>query len=303
VVHLSYSTASGLYLACLSTRVMVIELNDESGELSAVCDWTTEKDGKYPETNVARCDKSGELVATGGTDGIVQIWRFRSVRDAPLLQTACAKKKEVTDVDFSPDGKLVASVDGSSNCHLWDTTTGELKFGVNYLRAGKPVTLKGVRFVMHTERAAPVLVFGANSGPRDPSFVGIFTTEGNQLGEVSMDKLPLVAMSVDVRGQMAACSLASGGIKVVSLPTLKVLGSAKGIHDLPAPGVALVGEAAMSGVGDRTVNILNIGGSGGGGGNLLYICFVLVVCMIIIWLTMSMGLKGAALQQQGQGEL
>jgi len=219
-------------------------------------------------------------------------------------QKACAKTKEVMDLDFSPDGQLVASIDGTSNCRLWDTTTGEEKSTVNYLRAGKPVNLKGVRFVMHTERAAPVLVFGASSGPRDPSFIAIFTTDGNQIGELSVDKLPLVAMNIDVRGQMAACTVASGGTKVVSIPTLKVLGAAKGIHDLPAPGVALVGEAAMSGGGDRTVNILNLGGSGGGGGgNLLYICCILAVCLIILWLTLSMGLKDAALKQLGQGEL
>jgi len=165
------------------------------------------------------------------------------------------------------------------------------------------VTMKGVRFVMHTERAAPVLVLAANSGPRDPSYIGIFSTDGSQLGELSVDKLPLVAMNIDVRGETAACTLASGGIKVVSVPNLKVLASAKGVHDLPAPGLALVGEAAMSGGGDRVVNILKLGGSGGGGGNLLSICCILVVCLIIIWLTLSMGLKDAALKQQGQGEL
>jgi len=298
-VGMSYSTSSGLYLACLSSRVMVIELSEESGELSAVCDWTVESEGKYPETNVARCDQSGELLATGGTDGIVKIWRFRSVREVPELQKACTKSKEVTDLDFSPDGKVVASCDGSGICRLWDTTTGEEKSSITYSRGGKPVMLKGVRFVMHAERAAPVLVLAANSGPRDPSFISIFTTDGNQLGEVSVDKLPLVAMNVDVRGEKAAVTLTSGGIKVVSVPALKVLGSAKGVHDLPAPGVVLVGEAAMSGGGDRTVNIFNYSGSGGGG-NLHYIFCILLVCLIIIWLTMSMGLKDAALKQ---GEL
>jgi len=306
VVHLSYAVATGFWLACTQARVKVLELAEDTGAPTELCEWTCESEGRAPELNVARASPAGDTVATGGTDGIVRIWRFARVREAPTLQQACAKQKEVLDLDFSPDSKMVASCDRSGPCRLWDATTGEETFTLKYAKAGKMLAVKAVQFITHAARGAPALVVAGNLGPRDPSYIAIFTTDGTQLCEVKADKQPICAMCVDVRGQWAAATLVAGSKRVYALPDLRRVGSADGLHDLPAPGVAIVGQLAVSGGGDRTINILNFGRGGGGGSGsaFLYMCVILFALLVVAYLTLRIGIKGAALQQgSGGGEL
>mmetsp|Transcript_72595 Transcript_72595/g.200265 ORF Transcript_72595/g.200265 Transcript_72595/m.200265 type:complete len:381 (-) Transcript_72595:143-1285(-) len=305
VIHLSYVLASGLWLACTQARCMVLELADDGALLKQVCEWNCEESGKMPEVNVARADPSGELVATGGTDGRVRIWRFAQARGAPNLQRACTEKQEVLDLDFSPDGKCLASCHRSGPCHLWEASTGEESFSLKYEKSGKMLTTKAVRFTTHAERAVPMLVIAANSGPRDPSYIGLFGTDGSKFGEVKADKLPVTAMALDVRGQWVAVTLVSGAKKVYSLPDLRLLKGIDGVHDLPAPCVAFVSENAVSAGGDRTINILHFSRYDGAGKGmmLLYMFIVLAMLFYFIYLTLRIGVKGAALQQGSQGEL
>mmetsp|Transcript_18484 Transcript_18484/g.41832 ORF Transcript_18484/g.41832 Transcript_18484/m.41832 type:complete len:383 (+) Transcript_18484:68-1216(+) len=308
VVHLAFSVASALWLAGARNCCKVLELSDDASELKEVCEWEVESDGRKAEINVARASPSGDIVATGGTDGIVRIWRFARVREAPTLQRECTKTQEVLDVDFSPDGKVVASCDRSDSCRLWDVTTGEERPPVKYARGGKGLSIRCVRFVTHEPRGEPVLVLGANTGPRDPSFIGLFCLDGTLLKEVKVDKLPLTTMNIDLRGQLVGATTSAGGKRVYRMPDLKVLKSVNGVHELPAPCMAFVGDMACSAGGDRTINILSVSGSGGGGGStgstLLYICFFLLVLIVIAYLTLRIGLKGAALQQgHVEGEL
>lgn len=305
VVGLSHMPSNGFWLACLQARCKVIEIAEDGSSLNEVCEWTCEQKGRQPEINVARASSSGELVATGGTDGCVRIWRFEKAREAPTLHKACAESKnEVLDLDFSPDGAVLVSCERGGPCRLWDTASGEEKSTLKYERSGKPLALKSARFIVHSERGIPVLVVAGNVGPRDPSFIGLFSTDGNKIGEVQVDRLPITALGLDARGNFAAVSLASGGKKVYSLPTLRLLKGVKNVHELPAPGVAIVGETALSGGGDRTVHLLPFSRSGGGGcATFLHMCILLAMLFVLVYLTLRIGVKGASLQQGSKGEL
>jgi len=307
VVHLAYSVASGLWVASMKDRCKVLELSEDASELTEVCEWTVERNGRSPEVNVCRVGPSGEVAATGGTDGIVRIWRFARVREAPTLQKECAKNQEVLDADFSHDGKVVVSCDRSGPCRLWDVTTGEERSVVKYEKGGKMLPVRCVRFAMHEQRGEPILVIAANAGARDPSYIGLFSLDGKLLKEVKVDNKPLTAMTTDIRGQLVGATLAAGGKRVYSLPDLAKLKSVDDVHDLPAPCLVFVSNAAVSAGGDRTINILSLSGKSGGGGGgslLLYIFFFLLVLAVIGYLMLRIGIKGAALQQgHVEGEL
>ena len=53
---------------------------------------------------MVRISRSGELMATGGVDGHVRMWRFPSLKPVHNIE---AHSKEVDDLDFSPDSKMV----------------------------------------------------------------------------------------------------------------------------------------------------------------------------------------------------
>ncbi|KAG8294650.1 hypothetical protein J6590_098578 [Homalodisca vitripennis] len=74
-----------------------------------------------PLQRVVRISPSGQMMATGGTDGHVLLWKFPSLR--PLLDIT-AHHREIDDLDFSPDNTAVASVSKDGRGYVWCVKTG-----------------------------------------------------------------------------------------------------------------------------------------------------------------------------------
>lgn len=66
---------------------------------------------------------NGELIATGGGDKLVRIWR---AADGELLYTLSGHTGLVLEVAFSPDGKILASASGDKTVRLWQVADGSL---------------------------------------------------------------------------------------------------------------------------------------------------------------------------------
>lgn len=69
-------------------------------------------------------DKDGKRVASVSWDGTARIWDVKEKTDLHRLDLKNTKHTEPVDVAFSPDGKLVATVDGT-DAKLWDAATGK----------------------------------------------------------------------------------------------------------------------------------------------------------------------------------
>ena len=66
----------------------------------------------------------GDLLATGGHDGTVQIWRLSDCADpskpcGKLLRTLEGHTGKVNGVAFSPDGRLLASGSEDGTVRIW----------------------------------------------------------------------------------------------------------------------------------------------------------------------------------------
>lgn len=78
--------------------------------------WHTER------VNTVAWSPDGALLASGGFDGIAQVW---SVRSGDSLVRYSGHAKYVNTVAWSPDGKQIASGSADGTVHLWEATTGK----------------------------------------------------------------------------------------------------------------------------------------------------------------------------------
>lgn len=308
VVYISHAAALGLWLASAQASCKVLQLSEEANTLEQVAEFQTELEGKDPSQNVARCCPRGELLATGGTDGVVRIWRVvKKLREDPTLLHSGAKGKEVLDVDFSADGKLLASCDRSGACRIFDTSSGAETVVIKYDHAGPPkaeLAIRGVRFFAAAQPGAPPLLLIAAAAPRGPACLGVFSTDGKRMKQVVVDKKPLTALGMNAKGNLAAVNLVTGGKRIYSLPALRLVRGSENAHELPAPCVAFIGEStAVSGSGDRSINLFNYSRGSICGSTIVYVLMLMLIFAIVAFLVLRIGMKAALLDHMKSQEL
>jgi len=303
VIGLTYAKAHDLWLASVGGSCKVLELSTEQNTLTELCEWTSDREGKSPCQNLARCSPSGKMVATGGSDGEVQIYQAGNLRSEPSLLHKCAKNQEVRDLDFTEDEKLVVSCDYTGSCRIWSTSTGEQTVCIDYKYGAAKLDIRGVRCVV--QDGTP-LIATAMAAPRGPACLGLYSMDGKILKEVKVHDKPLTSLAMDESGTHLSVNLVTGGKRVFSLPGLKCVKKMENAHELPAPCSAFLGEAtAVSGSGDRSIHLLSFKGGGGGGicgTAMLYAVSMIVVLLIVAFLVLRIGVRGSMLENGG-GEL
>lgn len=70
-----------------------------------------------PLQRVVRISLNGKLMATGGTDGVIRVWKFPRMKQLVEFKK---HTKEVDDLDFSPDSKKVVSIAKDGLGVIWD---------------------------------------------------------------------------------------------------------------------------------------------------------------------------------------
>ncbi|EFA04425.1 prolactin regulatory element-binding protein [Tribolium castaneum] len=81
----------------------------------------TDFQGKEPLLRVTRFHPTGKILATGGTDGIVRLWKFPALQPAHVLK---AHTKEIDDLDFSIFENYLISIAKDGQAVLWDCSKG-----------------------------------------------------------------------------------------------------------------------------------------------------------------------------------
>ncbi|XP_044266804.1 prolactin regulatory element-binding protein [Tribolium madens] len=82
----------------------------------------TDFQGKEPLLRVTRIHPTGKILATGGTDGIVRLWKFPTLQPAHVLK---AHTKEIDDLDFSVFENYLISIAKDGVAILWDCSKGK----------------------------------------------------------------------------------------------------------------------------------------------------------------------------------
>lgn len=309
VINLTYAKSLNYWLASTEAGCRVLDFDESTGVLKEVLEWQSEENGKEKLQNLAVCSPTGELIATGGTDGMVRLWKIaKPLIERPTLLHTCAKGSEVSALDFTPDGTRLVSIDDTGVCKIWDTATGTEKSVVEYqfLNTGKFLAFRarGARFIAGPE-GSPTLVLTA-SPARGPGFLALFDVDGKKLKSIQADAKPVSGLAVDLSGRWAGVNLSTGGKKVYSLPGLGLSHQVKEVHELPAPCAALLGEIGtmVSGSGDRCIHVMQ---RGGGmrlcSASCAYTLFMLLMFLVAAYLFLRIGIKGASLDDVTGGEL
>lgn len=79
---------------------------------------------KDPCQNTVTFSFDGRLVVTGGADGILRVWTFPEMQLKSKIEIS---KKEISDVDISPDRKYVSCVSKDGRCKIWSLADGKVR--------------------------------------------------------------------------------------------------------------------------------------------------------------------------------
>jgi len=82
------------------------------------------RDGHAWEVTSVSFSPDGRLLASGGADDTIKLWR---VADGSLVRILWGHTSFVTSVSFSPDGRLLASGSWDGTIRLWRVADGALR--------------------------------------------------------------------------------------------------------------------------------------------------------------------------------
>jgi len=298
-VNLSHA-GEDTWLGSAQDSSQIFELDMDGNTIINTCTWVTEtkpsgRDGRDPPLqNFSRSSPTGDVVATGGTDGALRLWKLGAT---PALLHECDTQEEVQDADFSGDGKLVASCDAGGVCRIWSTESGKETMQMTY-----PVKGMNCRFVRFVTVGVEEKILVVGQGPRGPAYIGLFNLEGKTQRETLVNKKPLTSLATASDHKRVAVACGGGEKVVLSLPSLKVLKKTKPVHDFPAGAITFLEDGTVvTGGGDRILHLLRVPlDSGGSWCSTLLTFFTMLV---FLWFLLHLGLKGNILGQGIEGEL
>ena len=62
----------------------------------------------------------GLMLCSGGEDGTLRLWRYDDMKLLAIAENAAGKGQVLSGISFNRSRTLIATVDGSSECRLWD---------------------------------------------------------------------------------------------------------------------------------------------------------------------------------------
>ncbi|XP_066589159.1 guanine nucleotide-exchange factor SEC12 [Prorops nasuta] len=168
-----------------------------------------------PLQRVVRVSQDGKLMATGGTDGHVRLWKFPQMLKEHDL---ALHEKEIDDIDFSPGYSLLASIAKDGKLYIWNVRDGSK---VNELTWTPPNGAKSMykrcRFKRSEERKAKEELFVLSNSTlgKLSSFLQLWDVESNSIVKSVPYKETLSALAVSDDGKFVAVgTMFSGSVDI-----------------------------------------------------------------------------------------
>lgn len=193
-----------------------------------------------PLQRVIRISPDGKLMATGGLDGHVRVWNFPQM--TPLADIP-AHKKELDDIDFSPDGKNLISVSKDGQAIVFSPSSGKeiMKLqwtppeGVKYLfKRCRYATIEGQKDKFRLFTISNPL--GKTSKAK--GFLQQWNVETGRLNNIMEIDESLSALAVRDDGRFIAVgTMFSGSVAIYIAYSLKKVLQVQGAHSMFVTGL------------------------------------------------------------------
>ncbi|KAG0234428.1 hypothetical protein BGW42_006638 [Actinomortierella wolfii] len=190
---------------------------------------------------VARFNKTGTILATGGTDGVIAMLKYPSLTThKPATQM---KGHEILDIDFSEDD--TKALISEQNLWIFSTETGKvLEVITNPVHSKKKFNFRACRFGRGPFRQ--VLYTVVNGPPKQKPFVCIWDAERwIRLRTMTVGPRPITSCALSPDGKLIAFGSADQGIRICSAKSLQVLMTVASAHDLPVISMAFSSDASL----------------------------------------------------------
>jgi len=271
-------------------RVVNITLGKEPGEPPALALLTGDLEANGRKFGVIKSmsfSSDGRRLVLGGEDGAIEVVAWPSLKSEKKWH---ASEKAIRNVDFSSahnDG-VVASVDESGACKLWNSTTGELIVQLlppadlpraTFFRCRSAVDENGI--ALYT----PVKFKGAGH---------VLRWRQTPDGEVNLEarstrpltSAPICGFEISNSGRFLAAVTPEGDQCVISAQTLKPVKQRKGAHMTFATAVAFAPDdsaiVSTSADASATLTTLSTAGAVPGGGATFIVMLALLFLVLAV---------------------
>ncbi|OAY81332.1 SEC12-like protein 2 [Ananas comosus] len=167
-------------------------------------------------------NEEGSILATGSEDGGLMVFKWPSMES--VLEETVANTT-VKDLDFSSDGKFLASLRNSGPCKVWDLASS--KVVANLSREDGEI-FSFCRF-SRSSADSQVLFVTAMHGDQG-KIISWNTTSWKRIGTKRIVRDPISAFNISSDGKLMAIGTTEGSIEVLSSANMQVQTRVKKAH-------------------------------------------------------------------------
>ncbi|XP_012529745.2 prolactin regulatory element-binding protein [Monomorium pharaonis] len=191
-----------------------------------------------PLQRVVRVNLQGTIMATGGTDGSVKLWKFPQLHK---LHNLDAHGKEIDDLDFSPDGGLLVSIAKDGKAFLWNAHDGTRNGELTWMPSdGAKYMYKRCRFRKLAEDKTRIDLFVLSNAVagKNPSFLQLWDVVTGSILKSASYKEALSALAVSDDGKFVAVgTMFSGSVDIFVAFSLRKALHVPGAHSMFVTGL------------------------------------------------------------------
>lgn len=171
--------------------------------------------------NCLQFSDDGTLLASGGEDGHIRVFRWPSMS---VIINAPKALNSVKDLDISLDSGFLSATGDNTPCLVWDLKTAEL---VATIEPAKGERLSLSRFSRHEKRAFLFITLTKEK----KGFIGVWDmTSWKRIGAKRFIAEPITSCAISHHGRRLAIGTNSGDISLVEIDKMKVQQTIKNAH-------------------------------------------------------------------------
>lgn len=196
-----------------------------------------------PLQRVVRISPNGRFMATGGLDGHVRLWNFP--RMTPLSDIA-AHKKEIDDLDFSPDNKHLLSVSKDGLAVVWSVSSGKELMKLQWTPPeGVKYMFKRCRYATIEGKSDRCRLFTLSNpfgkGGKQKGFLQQWNVETGRLNNIVGIDESLSALAVRDDGRFVAVgTMFSGSVSIYIAFSMQKVLHVPGAHSMFVTGLEFI---------------------------------------------------------------